>query len=155
MPISTTCQHSAPWDAALDLQQRVTQLQKDARTEMLWLVVGCVPVGAVLSLAKAQKYRRTAAEMVGTLDRLKVRKGFEDPRVWARFGACYARLLELLNDPTFAAQVDPLRFKEFLTEAHSAIQRNDSAAVQRLTMAASASARAIPPTLRRHSLLPR
>ncbi len=108
---------------------QITDLRKSAVRQMAWLAVGVVPIGAVISAAKAQKYRSTGRRFLAALRAIKEGEGMRSASAWDELGRTYVAMLGLLDLEAAAASVDLTKYTVFLQQLEKALAIGDTDAV--------------------------
>lgn len=94
----------------------VSDLNKRAAKQLLWLAVGRVPVGAAVSVAKGQRFKSAAKNMLHALDDIRTEQGMKDPWMWLYFANCYMQMLKLSGAKSASREFDRDYFLEKLIE---------------------------------------
>ena len=108
---------------------QIAQVHKAAIRQLGWLVVGVVPVGAVISAAKLQKYRAPGRRFLGALQSVKRGDAMASAAAWDELGRTYVEMLGLLDLEAAAAAVDLTAYGSFLQRLHTALAANDASDV--------------------------
>ena len=116
-------------DICSSWEGRIGDLRKSAVRQLGWLVVGVVPIGAVISAAKAQRYASTGRRFLVALQTVKQRDGLCSASAWDELGRTYVALLGLLDLERAAAAVDLASYSMFLLRLEAAMAAGDGGAV--------------------------
>ncbi len=108
---------------------QIADLRKSAVRQMAWLAVGVLPIGAVISAAKAQKYRSTGGRFLAALRTVKQGDGMRSASAWDELGRTYVAMLGLLDLDAAAASVDLTRYTDFVRRLERAIVAEDNTAI--------------------------
>lgn len=88
----------------------VSQLNKRAAKQLFWLAVGRVPIGAAISVAKGQRFKRAAHNMLEALAQVSSPRGISSPSSWLEFATCYVQMLKLSGMKEFSREFDSSAF---------------------------------------------
>lgn len=116
-------------DICSSWEGRITDLRRSAVRQLGWLVVGVVPIGAVISAAKAQRYASTGRRFLVALQTVKHGDGLCSAPAWDELGRTYVALLGLLDLERAAASVDLGRYSMFLARLEVAMSAGHGDAV--------------------------
>ncbi len=119
-------------DVCSSWEGRITDLRKSAVRQLGWLVVGVVPIGAVVSAAKAQRYASTGRRFLVALQTVKHGDGLRSASAWEELGRTYVALLGLLDLERAAVSVDLATYSTFLSRLEVAMSAEDGTAVGQL-----------------------
>ncbi len=108
---------------------RITDLRKSAVRQMAWLALGVVPIGAVISAAKAQRYRSTGRRFLAALRAVKEGGEMHSASAWDELGRTYVAMLGLLDLDAAAASVDLARYTLFVQQLEKSLAAGDTHAV--------------------------
>lgn len=116
-------------DVCSSWEGRITELRKSAVRQLGWLVVGVVPIGAVISAAKAQRYGSTGRRFLVALETVKHGDGLRSVSAWDELGRTYVDLLGLLDLERAAACIDLANYSGFLSRLDATMAAGDGDAV--------------------------
>ena len=88
----------------------VSQLNKRAAKQLLWLAVGRLPVGAAASVVKGQRFKHAAQKMLDSLREVNSSSGITSPLAWTNFADCYMQMLKLSGMKSITREFDRSAF---------------------------------------------
>jgi hypothetical protein len=88
----------------------VSQLNKRAAKQLLWLAVGRLPVGAAASVVKGQRFKHAAQKMLDSLRVVNSPGGITSPLAWTNFADCYMQMLKLSGMKSITKEFDRSSF---------------------------------------------
>lgn len=94
----------------------VSELNKRAAKQLLWLAVGRLPVGAAVSVAKGQRFKHAAQKMLDALRDVNSPRGMSSPSSWMNFAECYMHMLKLSGMKTVSREFDRASFMSALNK---------------------------------------
>jgi hypothetical protein len=94
----------------------VSQLNKMAAKQLLWLAVGRLPVGAAVSVVKGQRFNNAAKNMLTSLKDVNSPNGITSPSSWMNFAECYMQMLKLSGMKSVSKEFDRASFMSALTK---------------------------------------
>ena len=101
----------------------VSQLNKSAAKQLLWLAVGRLPVGAAVSVAKGQRFKHAAQKMLNALRDVNSPRGMSSPSSWINFAECYMQMLKLSGMKTVSKEFDRNSFMSALNKIEQATRQ--------------------------------
>ena len=101
----------------------VSQLNKKAAKQLLWLAVGRLPVGAAVSVAKGQRFKHAAQQMLDALKDVNSPRGVSSPSSWMNFAECYMQMLKLSGLKTVSKEFDRASFMSALNKIEQAARQ--------------------------------
>lgn len=101
----------------------VSQLNKRAAKQLLWLAVGRLPVGAAVSVAKGQRFKHSAQKMLDALSDVNSSRGMSSPSSWMNFAECYLQMLKLSGMKTVSKEFDRVSFISTLNKIEQAARQ--------------------------------
>lgn len=101
----------------------VSQLNKSAAKQLLWLAVGRLPVGAAVSVAKGQRFKHAAQKMLNALRDVNSPTGMSSPSSWMNFAECYMQMLKLSGMKTVSKEFDRNSFMSALNKIEQATRQ--------------------------------
>ena len=101
----------------------VSQLNKRAAKQLLWLAVGRLPVGAAVSVAKGQRFKHAAQKMLDALRDVNSPRGMSSPSSWRNFAECYMQMLKLSGMKTVSKEFDRASFMSALNKIEQAARQ--------------------------------
>ena len=116
-------------DICSSWEGRISDLRRSAVRQLGWLVVGVVPIGAVISAAKAQRYASTGRRFLVALHTVKHGDGLCSASAWDELGRTYVSLLGLLDLDSAGASVDLGKYSSFLSRLEAAMAAGDGSTV--------------------------
>ena len=94
----------------------VSDLNKRAAKQLLWLAVGRLPVGAAVSVAKGQRYKHAAKRMLDALQDVSSSTGISSPSSWSHFADAYVSMLKLSGMKSAKRDFDAEKFLNALID---------------------------------------
>jgi hypothetical protein len=101
----------------------VSELNKRAAKQLLWLAVGRLPVGAAVSVAKGQRFKHAARKMLDALRDVNSPRGMSSPSSWMNFAECYMQMLKLSGMKTVSREFDRTSFMSALNKIEQAARQ--------------------------------
>ena len=101
----------------------VSELNKRAAKQLLWLAVGRLPVGAAVSVAKGQRFKHAARKMLDALRDVNSPRGISSPSSWMIFAECYMQMLKLSGMKTVSREFDRTSFMSALNKIEQAARQ--------------------------------
>lgn len=101
----------------------VSQMNKRAAKQLLWLAVGRLPVGAAVSVAKGQRFKHAAQNMLSALKDVNSNNGINSPTSWMNFAECYMQMLKLSGMKSASKEFNRKIYMEQLTKIEQATRQ--------------------------------
>jgi curved DNA-binding protein CbpA len=116
--------------------QDVTDLRRRAATQLLWIFVGRVPVGAAFSVAKTAKYKSAGESLLGALAAIE-NNGLASVDAWLEFANAYKRLLQILGQTKHSEAIQIRELHVFLASVLTACRQQNLNAFESLSRGAA------------------
>jgi hypothetical protein len=101
----------------------VSELNKRAAKQLLWLALGRLPVGAAVSVAKGQRFKHAAQKMLDALRDVNSPRGMSSPSSWMNFAECYMQMLKLSGMKTVSREFDRTSYMSALNKIEQAARQ--------------------------------
>ena len=112
----------------------VSQTNKRAAKQLLWLAAGRIPIGAAKAVVKGQSYKSAAKNMLASLADLTTKPGqMQSPDAWMNFAECYLKMLRLSGLKSVAKQFSRAEFMQALSAADRQTRPSPPRSVQTRT----------------------
>ena len=101
----------------------VSQMNKRAAKQLLWLAVGRLPLGAAVSVVKGQRFKQVAKNMLSVLKDVNSTNGINSPSSWMNFAETYMQMLKLSGAKSASKEFNRKLFMEQLTKIEQSTRK--------------------------------